>query len=80
MYNKNCTKTCPDTMPFISKEKLSNTNEMIVEKCVVDCPSNSPLKSNKTNYCLTECPLDENYKYNGKCFEKCARRCNRRIF
>ena len=71
MYNKNCTKNCPDTIPFISKEKLSNTNEMMVEKCVVDCPSNSPLKSNKTNYCLTECPLDENYKYNGKCFEKC---------
>ena len=71
IYNKNCTKKCPNTMPYISKEKLSNTNEIMVEKCLPECPSSFPLQSSKTNNCLTECPLDENYQYNGKCYEKC---------
>lgn len=67
-YNdENCTDECPNTK-YIIKDKLSDSNEMIVEKCVENCIF---LKSNKSNYCLKECLSDEKYKYNGTCYEKC---------
>ena len=66
--DKNCTKNCEYPNPYILKQKLSDS-EIIVEKCVAECEDY--LKSNKTNYCLTECPLDEKYEYNGFCYEQC---------
>ena len=71
VYNKFCYDSCPDTVPFIVKEKLSDTYNEIVEKCYQNCPSSYQLISNSTNYCLNECPISESYKYNGKCYEKC---------
>ena len=71
VYNKTCVKDCPKEFPYILKEKLSDTRETIVEKCVANCTKDFPLKSNKNKTCLKECLLDENYEYNGICYEKC---------
>ena len=69
--NKTCIKECPKDFPYILKEKLSDTTEAIVEKCVDICPNDFPLISYKSKICLKECLLEENYDYNGICYEKC---------
>ncbi|MBO6195347.1 MAG: hypothetical protein J6O56_03250, partial [Bacilli bacterium] len=68
---KYCIDSCPSNTPYILKEKLSNLNSIIVDKCVSICPSGYPLISDSTNYCLKECPFSESYQYNGRCYKKC---------
>ena len=68
---KNCTGVCPPSLPYILKDSLSNSIPTFVEKCVGNCSEEYPLISTKNKYCLKECPLDENYEYNGSCYEQC---------
>ena len=69
--NQYCIDSCPTEVPYISNEKLSDANPLIVEKCTNKCPDYYPLISNSTKKCLTECTLSESYKYEGICYEKC---------
>ena len=68
--NKYCRDTCLDGQ-FISREKLSNINSLIVDKCVTNCPNDSPLKSHDNKLCLKQCNLEESYKYNDECYKQC---------